>query len=218
MFRKVIFCILFVFFAIAIIPISMEFYFSFKWLLYHLSLYMWFFIGFGAYFVLRLILFFRKNEEFLQIFSHELTHTVVGLFFFQKIHSFQANEQEGVVWHSGRRYGSLCISLAPYCLPIFTFAFLLLRIIGANKSLYIFDLFIGFTLAFHLLCFIRQTRPYQTDISSNGYILSFLFIFCALLFNLTIILLSIRKGIINANIFLFTNYWKDILAFFNYVF
>lgn len=216
--KKIINCVLVVILVFLLIPFWKEFWLATKWMAQHLNYYLWFFMGFGAYYILRLLPFLRKNEEFLQIFSHELTHTVVGLFFFQRIHSFQANEQEGVVWHSGRRFGSLLISLAPYCLPIFTFAFLLLRIIGANKSLYIFDLLIGFTLAFHFLCFIKQTRPYQTDISSNGYLLSFLFIACFLLFNLTIIMLSIRKGIINANTYLFTSYWKDILAIYNNVF
>ena len=203
---------------IVFLPIINEFWSAMKWMFGHLGFYKWFFIGFGAYFVLRLIPLFRKNEEFMQVFSHELTHTVVGLLFFQRIHSFEANEKEGVVWHSGIKIGSLFISLAPYYLPVFTFAFLLLRIIGANKSLYVFDLIIGFTLAFHCLCFIKQTKPYQTDISSNGYLLSYLFIVCFLLFNLTIILLSIRKGIINANLYLFPNYWNDLLEIFKHVF
>jgi hypothetical protein len=179
---------------------------------------MWFFIGIGSYFILRLIPQLKKNEEWLQTFSHELSHTIVGLLFFQRIHSFQAGEKSGAVYHSGHRFGETFISLAPYYLPIFTFAFLLLRIIGAWKSLYIFDIFIGFTLAFHCLCFAKQTRSYQTDISSVGYVKAYLFIACALLFNLTIILLSIRKGIVNANIYLFTNYWDDIVSAVKFIF
>lgn len=112
--------------------------------------------------------------------------------------------------HGGNTFGKTFITLAPYYLPIFTFAFLLLRIIGAWESLCIFDLFIGFTLAFHCLCFIKQTRSYQTDIQNIGYLKAYLFIACALLFNLTIVLLSIRKGIVNANIYLFSNYWNGI--------
>lgn len=218
MFKKIIQGITIVLLVIALVPVVKEFWLAAQWMTLHIKIYKWLLIGFAIYYVIRLIPFIRKNEEFLQIFSHELTHTIVGLLFFQRIHSFQANEQEGVVWHSGRKIGSLFISLAPYCLPVFTFGFLILRIIGANKSLYIFDLLIGFTLAFHCLCFIKQTRPYQTDISSNGYMLSYLFIVCFLLFNITIILLSIRKGIINANLYLFPNYWKDLLEIFKHVF
>lgn len=203
--------------AISLIFIIPNFLIAFKWMLLHLKCYMWFFIGIAAYFIIRLIPQLRKNEEWLQVFSHELSHTIVGFLFFQKIHSFQAGESSGVVYHSGRRFGETFISLAPYYLPIFTFAFLLFRIIGAWQSLYIFDIFIGFSLAFHCLCFIKQTRPYQTDISSVGYLKAYLFIACALLFNLTIILLSVRKGIVNANVYLFTHYWNDIVQFINHI-
>lgn len=196
---------------LSLVLIVWEFWMAFGWMTHHLNVYMWFFIGIAAYYVLRLIPQLKKNEEWLQVFSHELSHTIVGLMLFQRIHSFQAGEKSGVVYHSGRRLVNTFISLAPYYLPISTFFFLLLRIIGAWKSLYIFDIFVGFTLAFHCLCFAKQTRPYQTDISSVGYAKAYLFIACALLFNLTIILLSIRKGIVNANVYLFTHYWHDVV-------
>ena len=208
-----------IFVLVFVLPLIIkEWWLTFKWMAHHWKVYLWFFLGMGAYFILRLIPQIKKNEEWLQVFSHELSHTIVGFLFFQKIHSFQAGENSGVVYHSGRRFGETFISLAPYYLPIFTFAFLLFRIIGAWQSLYIFDIFVGFSLAFHCLCFIKQTRPYQTDISSIGYLKAYLFIACALLFNMTIILLSIRKGIVNANVYLFTHYWNDIIQFINHIF
>lgn len=209
--NKVLYCLSLVILATLLALVAKEFWPVLKWMALHPKVYMWFFIGVGAYFLVRLIPPLNKNEEWLQVFSHELSHTTVGLLFFQRIHSFQAGEKSGVVYHSGRRFGETFISLAPYYLPLFTFAFLLLRIIGAWKALYVFDFFIGFTLAFHCLCFAKQTRMYQTDISSVGYVKAFLFIICFLLFNLTIIFLSIRKGIVNANVYLFTNYWNDIV-------
>ncbi len=218
MLKRVIYIAGIVILAISLLFIIKEFWESFKWMILHLKLYMWFFIGIGSYFILRMIPQLKKNEEWLQTFSHELSHTIVGLLFFQRIHSFRAGEKSGAVYHSGHRFGDSFISLAPYYLPIFTFAFLLVRIIGAWKALYIFDIFIGFTLAFHCLCFAKQTRSYQTDISSVGYAKAYLFIACALLFNLTIILLSIRKGIVNANIYLFTNYWHDIVSAVKFIF
>ncbi len=147
-----------------------EFVPTFSWACNHISRYQWMLYGMGIYFVIRMIPFYERNEQWLQTFSHELSHTVVGMMFFQKIHSFHAEENQGIVWRSGRPIGDIFISLAPYCLPIFTYAFLLLRIIGADKMLYVFDLFIGFTLAFHLVCFWKQTRPYQTDIQQQGYV------------------------------------------------
>ncbi len=174
--------------------------------------YKWMLIGMVAYFLLRLVLF-RRNEKWMQTFAHELSHTIVGLFFFRKIHSFLAEEGTGVIYHSGRRhFGDIFISLAPYCLPYFTYIFLLLRIVGADNMLYIFDILVGFSLAFHLGCFISQTRSYQTDIQQHGYLRSYLFIATALIFNFTVILLSIRFGILKAFGDLFPQYWADLQA------
>jgi cellulose synthase/poly-beta-1,6-N-acetylglucosamine synthase-like glycosyltransferase len=198
---------------------AVEFYPIVLWATTHFALYKWVGVGIGAYFVLRLLPFVRKNEEFMQTFSHELTHTIVGLMFGRKIHAFRATSGEGgEMWHSGGRFGSTFISLAPYCFPIFTYAFLLLRIIGAWQMLMWFDIFIGFTLAFHIVCFSAQTRNYQTDISSQGYIKSYLFIVLFWLFNATVILLSIRKGIVHSATYLFPSYWEDIVEFWKYVF
>lgn len=83
---------------------------------------------------------------------------------------------------------------------------------------YVFNLFIGFTLAFHLMCFISQTRLYQPDIQGQGYIKAFLFLFVAWFFNATIILLSIRKGIIESIAYIFPKYWDDIVNWWNFIF
>lgn len=211
MWKRVVYLAGIILLVFSLVFVTKECWDSFKWGATHLRLYLWFLIGFGAYYIIRLIPQLNKNEKWLQTFSHELSHTIVGLLFMRRIHSFQAGEGSGVVYHSGCRFGETFIKLAPYCFPIFTFAFLLLRIIGAGRAMYIFDIFVGFTLAFHCLCFAKQTRAYQTDISSVGYIKAYLFIACAILFNLTIILLSIRKGIVDANIYLFTNLWHDIV-------
>lgn len=197
-----------------------EFWHSLLWMCNHLQKYIWFFIGLAAYIVLRtLIPVYRKNESFFEVFSHELTHTVVGLLFFRKIHSFEAQEKEGVIVHSSRfSIGDRFIGLAPYYLPIFTFIMLIIRIICANKMLYVMDILIGLTLGFHLHCFLTQTRNYQTDISDRGYVKSYLFIAAFLMFNLTVILMSVRLGIVEANVRLFTAYWSDMKAAFAMIF
>ena len=64
---------------------TMEFYPVLLWGIKHYTLYKWFGAGFGVYFLLRLLPFVRKNEVFIQTFSHELTHTIVGLMFFRNI-------------------------------------------------------------------------------------------------------------------------------------
>ena len=183
----------------------------------HVATYQWLLYGMAGYFVLTLLPFVRKNIEWLQTFSHELTHTIVGLLFFRKIHSFSAEQGTGMMTHSGCRFGSIFISLSPYCLPIFTYAFLLLRIIGDASMLYVFDIFIGITLAFHISCFWRQTGLYQTDIQSEGYIRSFLFIIWGWVFNASVILLSIRKGIVDTMMYLFPRYWQTLLQWWDYI-
>lgn len=211
----------YLFYPIAILLLALtctEFFPVLMYVCKHIAVYQWLLYGMAAYFIIRRFNFSARNEQWLQTFSHELSHTIVGLMFFQKIHSFHAEENQGIVWHSGKSFGDIFISLAPYCLPIFTYAFLLLRIIGANKMLYVFDLFIGFTLAFHLMCFVSQTKLYQPDIQGQGYIKAFLFLFVAWFFNATIILLSIRKGIVGAITYIFPKYWNDIIDWWNFIF
>lgn len=109
-------------------------------------------IWYGYIFYHTALSFFSRDEQWLQTASHEATYAIVGMMFFHKIHFLQANENHGAIYQSGEKVGDILISLAPYCLLILTCAFLLLRIMGANKMLYVIDLFIGFTLAFHLVC------------------------------------------------------------------
>jgi hypothetical protein len=94
---------------------------------------------------------------------------------------------------------------------------MLLRLIGERQALYVFDLLTGLTAAFHAVAFFKQIRPYQTDIQSQGYLKSYLFIAAFLLFNSTVILLTVRKGISYAFRTLVRDYWYDIEAFFNFI-
>lgn len=182
-----------------------------KWGVSHYIIYKWVGLGMAIYFVLSIIRLFNKNLEWLRTFSHELTHTIVGLMFLRKIHSFEAGQGEGVMSHSGGlRFGTIFISLAPYCLPLFTFPLLLLRELSAANSLYIFDILIGLSLAFHIGCFRSQIGRHQTDITSVGVFKSYIFIFAMWIVNLTIILMSIRMGVIDAFKNLGIEYWENI--------
>ncbi len=184
----------------------------------HLAVYQWFIYGFVAYFILRRLKFVSQNEELKMTAAHERTHEFVGRLFLRKIHSIEIHENHGAVCHSGGKFGSMFISLSPYCLPIYTYLIIFFRILGANKLLYVFDVFIGLTLAFHIVCFWNQTYPKQSDIQGQGVIRSYLFLIVAWLFNATIILLTIRKGIVGAITYIFPQYWGDIVAVWNYIF
>ena len=195
-----------------------EFYPVLLYGVYNIGVYQWMLLGAAAYFIIRRFSFFARNEKWMQTTSHEATHAIVGIMFFHKIHSLEANEDHGVVYHSGRKFGDIFISLSPYCLPIFTYGLLLFRIIGSTSMLYVFDILIGFSLAFHILCFYKQTSLKQPDIQGQGYFRAFLFLFVSWLFNSTIILLSIRKGIVEAVIYIFEKYWNTIVDFWNFIF
>ena len=120
--------------------------------------------------------------------------------------------------HSGGlRFGTVFISLAPYCLPLFTYPLLFLRELGAANSLYIFDIMIGFTAAFHIGCFRSQIGTHQTDITSVGILRSYLFIFAMWVVNLTILLLSIRYGVIDAFKTLAVEYWSTVVSWWHIV-
>ena len=183
-----------------------------------LLVYLWFFVGIGAFFLLRLIPVYKKNEKTLETFSHESTHAVVCLLFFRRLKHFRVGVGDGSIAHSAGGPGSVFIKLSPYFLPVLTFFFLLMRLFGDPDSLYFFDILVGLTLAFHGRCFATQTGSYQTDISEVGTKKAYLLIACALLFNLTVILLSIRMGLLKANATLFANYWRDIVAVVKFIF
>jgi hypothetical protein len=189
------------------------------WTIKHLNIYMWMFIGFIVFIGLTFIPLYRKNSGLLETLSHELSHAAIGILFFRQIHSLNATgHQGGMITHSGARFGDLFISLAPYCLPLFTIPFLLLRPLSTRVGLPWFDFIIGFTLAFHVVCFLKQTSPHQPDLRNHGLPLSFLFIISFLIMNLEIIFMSIRLNVFKGTATLFSNYWNEISRLFTVLF
>lgn len=171
-----------------------------------LSLYQWVFAGCGIYFVLRK--FFHRNLVWLETFTHELTHTVVAILTFRKVHAFQAGEHEGVVATSGRHgFTEVLMSLAPYCLPLYTYALLLLRPLIGYHGLWIFDILIGITLCFHIICFRKQTSPRQPDIHQYPLGFSYLYIFTAHVLNFCIIWVAFFP-----RYHMFSSFWRMVCA------
>ena len=76
--------------------------------------------------------------------------------------------------------------------------------------MYLFDIFTGITLAFHISCFWKQTGLYQTDIQGQGYVRAFMFIIAGWIFNTSIVLLSVPNGIGKAFSTLFIQYWDRL--------
>lgn len=174
-------------------------------------------IGMAVYFIVGL--FMKKNKVWMQTFSHELTHTLVGMLFFRKIHSFTAGEGEGVITHSAQkvRFGSLMISLSPYFLPIFTIFLLLLRLIIDPECLFGYDIAVGITYAFHLSCFRAQTGSYQTDLQKHGLAFSYLVIITFHALVTSIVLMSIDTNLWPALKIYAVNCYNDIVWLINAV-
>ncbi len=181
----------------------------------HMNQYLGFILGLLVYLLIRKIKFIKQNEDFLQTFTHELTHTIVGLCFGHKIHSFKAGQDGGMIYHSGKSAGAMLITLAPYALPIYTIAFMLLRLIGADGTIQVFNFFIGFTFMFHIFCYIRDTHTSQPDLKSQGLIKSYSFIIFSHLFWTSIILVCVWKGLFGGIGYLCEEYWHLMVTAFN---
>ncbi|MBP5386991.1 MAG: M50 family metallopeptidase [Prevotella sp.] len=184
----------------------------------NLEMYQWTGIGIVVYVLARGLL--RKNLSWLEVFSHELTHTVVSMMLFRKIHSFRAGDQSGEVSTSGSSYNRVFVTLAPYCLPIFTYFFLLFRQLIKANGFWLYDIFIGVTIGFHAICFKTQTGNFQPDIRSFPLPFSYLYIFTALLFNINTILVSYwsSKNIFTALWYSVCNIWDGLVAFYGLIF
>ena len=157
--------------------------------------------GIVAFFVLLLIPRFRSNFRWLMKFTHEFTHLFFALLFFRKIHRFKVDSEESYVSYSNGWFGYFTITLSPYCIPLFTLALLPWRYTTGEASaayLAIIDVLIGLTYAFHICCWLKQTRLHQTDIIGLGVIRSILIIATVHLLIFSLILLTPSSGVLNA--------------------
>lgn len=150
----------------------------------------------------------KSNVMWFETFSHEFTHIVIALLFFRKVKSFHAGEENGVVYTSGvNQNGLIPMALAPYCLPIFTYLFLIVRTLVAFQGLWVIDIMIGISVAFHMGCFRHQTGKYQTDINQYPLYFSYAYIYVARLINGCIIAVTFFP---HYNVF--TSAWRLLCA------
>lgn len=155
-----------------------------------LVLYKWVAVGIIVYCIFHK--YVSLNIEWLETDSHEKIHGVVGWIFGRRIHSAYSEEGRGCINTSGNniwsRWGMLPMSLAPYCLPLWTYSILWLRPFISYRGLWIFDILVGTTLAFHYFCFKSQTRSNQTDINQYPLSFSYTYIYLARIINGLIII------------------------------
>ena len=201
---------------LGIVVVAPEFWVAMKMVVASLGVYKWFLIGLGVFFLLRIIPFLGRNSKILETASHELTHMIFCLLFFKRVKSMKiSSEGSGEVWHSGNGIGNTLIALSPYTFPLFTFIVLIFSIWTSAESMHVFHLLIGFTLAFHLICFATQTSLRQTDITSQGLVRSFLYITLFLMFNLAIVLFSVKMGFTDAIVSVCKDVWDNFISIWN---
>lgn len=164
-------------------------------------------IGFGTFFLMLLIPRFRHNFRWLMTFTHEFTHLVFALLFGRRLEKFHVDSKESYVLYSNSWFGRPLIQLAPYCVPVFTLLLLPWRLTTSSRSvafLMVIDILIGLTFAFHLCCWIKQTRYSQTDISGQGNIRSTLLILLFWMIGLSLVLLTPASGV---KLALYRTFW-----------
>ena len=177
----------------------------------NLQLYQWTAIGIILFLVVKR--FLKENLMWFETFTHELTHTLIAILFFRKIHSFEAKNNSGQIMTSGNDNTLVFVDLAPYCLPIYTFILLAIRSICYSPFLWCIDIIIGISIAFHINTFKKQIGNYQTDINKRPLYFSYTYITTALLFNLCVVIVSYwsTKNVFTALWFVCTGLWSHLI-------
>ncbi len=128
------------------------------------------------------------------VFEHELTHAIAGLFFLRSIRGFVVTRRRGgLVRHTsgfGGRVGDDFIGLAPYVLPTFTAAVVLVQPLVQRQQLAWWAALVGLTFGYHLWSTLHELRhnwssevftavdgrSTHTDIGRRGFLYSAIYI------------------------------------------
>lgn len=136
-------------------------------------------------------LYFWKGRELsiVYVFGHEMTHALVGLCFFARIHSVNIRETGGFVELSK---SNLFITLAPYCVPFYLFIVIGVHALAtciAPQPVWPWYAAFGVTTAFHILYTLDALLTVaQPDVRAYGRFFSYWFI---LVVNLLFALLAL---------------------------
>ncbi len=171
----------------------------------------------GYFIVYGFIVSFRGrpyyNFHFFRVLRHELTHATVALLFGSHteemliVNPVERPEEVSYVKHYDPLGPAFLITLAPYCLPIFTIPFLLLKLLPLSQLNRPIDFLIGFTLAFHFLASIYEFAFKQDDIERTGALFSLVLV---LFFNL--VFLVITKVALHQDWSTIIEYFSDSVA------
>jgi len=180
----------------------------------HSTNYQNFFIGMTIYWVLWIIIFNQKRDNWFLTIEHELTHTLFALLTFHKIIDFKATgNRGGYMRFSGIGGGNWLITIAPYFFPTFSMVVIAFIYISESKFYPILTLILGYSTLYHIHSTYQEITLQQPDIQEVGLIFSFLFLPSANLFALIGILSAIPSDNIE-----FTTIIKNIYEYVLYHF
>ena len=187
------------------------------WAWRHAGNYVGLFAGFIAYIIFAVVLNILRishNLKWSMKFTHELTHTLMAFLFFKRITEFVVKGKECYANYKLGEFGIgyTPITLAPYCIPIYTIMIFPFRFAGDAHYMIIFDALIAFTYAFHIHLFIKQTRLTQSDIQNCGVAKSVTFLSFAHLAIASLILATPKGGVLKALCRVFWEYPMQILT------
>jgi hypothetical protein len=115
----------------------------------------WFWVAFGVvfvpYFLSHLPRVASGTRAFVEIFTHELCHLVMGFLTLSWADVFHAERSRGGYVHRTETPVSFLSTLAPYYFPVATIPFVVARLFVRSS---IVDALVGATLAFHLVLFL----------------------------------------------------------------
>ena len=170
------------------------------------------FAAYGLFLVSMIVPRMRHNLNWFMKFTHELTHTLVAVFFFAKIREFVVKDRDCYVNYKAGPIGYVPITLSPYCIPIYTFMLFPFRFAGDSHYMIVFDALIAFSYAFHVHAFIKQTRFRQPDIENCGKARSVTFIAFVHMAVISLIMATPKGGVLKAIHRVFWEYPIDILS------
>ena len=183
--------------------------------LQHYEVYRFLYFGFGAYAVTILIIK-PRIYNFWNILIHELVHSIFAVLTFSKprqlfVSSESAYAQGGYMSYYCKPgimgiVRSHMISLAPYFFPLFTILLSALYLFvkpdsagyisgsffDSTKCKFLFFL-IGFAYSYHIIMFLKDARPSQSDFNHLGFFYGLTFVVFAQTVFLVMILLLLTQ-------------------------
>ena len=139
-----------------------------------LDLFHYFFLG-GCLFSLVVVAKYKQKLEFFSTFEHELTHNIWAMLFFRKPMGFHVNtDGSGLFqWEGGSKFSKIFILLSPYFFPTACYLWLPFHVMCKEEYYWFYFMMMGIFFGYQVMSTIQETGSYQTDITSNGILYSY---------------------------------------------